>query len=535
MRVKLALIICLINYGDASLKINPNIVLILADDMGWNDVSYHGSNQIPTPNIDALAYNGLILERFYVAPLCTPSRAALLTGQYPIRYGFQGLPIRSGEDRHLPLELETLPLKLKQLGYGTALIGKWHLGFSHRNATPTYRGFDYHVGYWTGLINYFDHVNSEEYAGFDMHEDLYTAWHLQHEYATHLFTRKAQEVIRKHDYERPLFLMMSHLAAHAGNQKLLEVPDIDDNNRRFHYIEDGARRLYAGIVTELDTSVGVVIQALRDKGVLNNTIIVFLSDNGAQNIGEYDNSGSNWPLRGMKATVFEGAVRSPAFFYYSKLQKKSSVNSQLMHITDLMPTLYAAAGGNVETLGTIDGINQWDTITRGARSTRSSALLDIDEVAEYSSLIGYNGHYKLINGSVLGDFATDGYFGGDAGRSANPPYDVDSILSSLTNRAIDGGLTREKVVELRGKLTTKCAGVDSRAVPCDPDRFCLFDVMNDPCETANLAKKYPHMVHKLSEELSKYWRILQPQSQHLRDKNADPSRFNNSWSMWMEK
>ncbi|KAK5637923.1 hypothetical protein RI129_012218 [Pyrocoelia pectoralis] len=448
--------------------------------------------------------------------------------------GFQGLPIRSGENRYLPLQMETLPLKLKQLGYNTSLIGKWHLGFSYRNTTPTYRGFDYHFGYWTGLVNYFDQFNSEYYSGFDMHENLFTAWQFQNEYVTHLLTRKSKEVIDKHNYTKPLFLMISHLAVHAGNEgKSLEVPDIDENNKRFHYITDNRRRLYAGMVRELDESVGIIVKALQDKGVLDNTIIIFLSDNGAPSTGIYDNAGSNWPLRGEKETVFEGGVRSPAVVYYAKLKNKLPINNRLMHITDLMPTLYAVAGGDVDNLETMDGINQWDVINEGeGKSVRSSALLEIDEIGLYSGLIGYNGHFKLINDSVL---ESNGYFGYDTGHENNPPYNVDSVLSSLTNRAINSGLTNDKIMKIRNELTIRCAHVDVRSKPCDTNNMCLFDLINDPCETTNLVKKYPHIVEKLSAELAEYRRHLKPQSNHLLDENSNPIRYNNTWTTWMEE
>ncbi|XP_026470682.1 arylsulfatase B-like [Ctenocephalides felis] len=136
----------------------PHIVYIMADDLGWNDVSFHGSNQILTPNIDALAYNGMILNQHYVQPTCTPSRAALMTGKYPIYTGLQGYPLSIGDTRTLPAG-KILPGHLKDLGYVTRLVGKWHLGYSSLNATPTHRGFDSHLGHWTGFTSYYDYIH----------------------------------------------------------------------------------------------------------------------------------------------------------------------------------------------------------------------------------------------------------------------------------------------------------------------------------------------------------------------------------------
>jgi arylsulfatase B len=126
---------------------------------GRNDVGFHGSNQIPTPNLDALAYNGIILDRHYTQYCCTPSRAAFLTGNYPIRSGMHGYPLKAGENRSIPTDTPTMPERLKKLGYKTHLVGKWHLGAAYRKNTPTGRGFDTHFGYWNGFVSYFDYLS----------------------------------------------------------------------------------------------------------------------------------------------------------------------------------------------------------------------------------------------------------------------------------------------------------------------------------------------------------------------------------------
>jgi arylsulfatase B len=139
-------------------KKRPHIIVIIADDLGRNDVGFHGSNQIPTPNLDALAYNGIILDRHYTQYCCTPSRAAFLTGNYPIRSGMHGYPLKAGENRSIPTDTPTMPERLKKLGYKTHLVGKWHLGAAYRKNTPTGRGFDTHFGYWNGFVSYFDYL-----------------------------------------------------------------------------------------------------------------------------------------------------------------------------------------------------------------------------------------------------------------------------------------------------------------------------------------------------------------------------------------
>ncbi|KAB0799657.1 hypothetical protein PPYR_07537 [Photinus pyralis] len=514
-------------------KHQPNIVLIVADNLGWNDVGFHGSDQILTPNIDALAYNGIVLNRFYVQSTCTPSRSALLTGQYPIRYGFQGLSLRSDSNIYLPTHLKTLPGHLKGLGYTTSLVGKWHLGFSYWNSTPIYRGFDTHFGYWTSHIDYFSHTAE---GGFAMRRNRHVAWETQNEYATRLFTRVSQETIMKHNYTNPLFLMVSHLAMHVANRnQLLQVPDLVETNQTFGYVRDYRRRLFAGMLAELDKSVGAICRTLRDRGVFEDTIILFLSDNGAQNTDNgFDNAGSNWPLRGMKATQYEGGVRSPAVLYYGKLKTNATINNQLMHITDLLPTLYAAAGGTIRDLGTIDGVNQWTTISEGSKSPRSSVLLDINEVALHSAVISHGGRYKLVNGSVLNPtFGRDGYYGNDTSSTNNPPYNPDLVLDSPTNKVINKGLTKKKLLQTRKKITVTCEHGDEQPVSCED--FCLFDLENDPCETKNLAENLPNAVADLGAQLLSYWEVLQPQYHQEIDPNANPIYYNNTWVPWMEQ
>ncbi|XP_018322397.1 arylsulfatase B-like [Agrilus planipennis] len=516
----------------------PNIVIILGDDVGWNDVGFHGSNQIPTPNIDALAYNGVILNRFYTQAVCTPSRAALLTGYYPIRAGLQGLPLNDGQNYTLPIHFSLLPEKLKDLGYSTHLVGKWHLGFTNTSATPLARGFDTYFGYWTGFMTYRSHMRAvSNMTGFSLREGIRAAWEYQGRYITDVFTEKAIDIINDHNDESPFFLFLSHLAAHS-NGTITEPKDIEQANKRFNYIESEERRLFADVVTDLDRSVGEVVNALEYNGILENTIILLFMDNGAEVRGYYPNGGSNWPLRGQKYTLFEGGVRGTAVLYSSKISNRSVISNELMHVTDVFPTLYEAAGGDVNTLGNLDGVSQWETLTKTKPSPRNEILINIDEVNGTSAIIGYGGKYKLVNGTFLNG-SMDVYFGPSGrGQQSNSEYNFTEILESRTNRAFQSArlesLTESEIAELRQKLNLEnCRDLVETIVDCT--ELCLFDLQQDPCETVDIKESYPEIVQNLSSQVEQYWREIVLQPGRYVDPNANPDRCSNSWFPWLDE
>lgn len=239
----------------------------MPDGLAYNDVSFRGSNEIPTPNIDALAYNGIILNKFYTPPLCTPSRSAMMTGKYPHRLGMQELVIVSDEPWGLPLSEKIMPQYFKEAGYKTHLVGKvrgllikilnklclilcqWHLGFFQQQYTPTRRGFDSFFGYLGPYIDYFSYTlemfNRNYSRGYDMRRNLEVAGNLGQQYVTNLFTDEAVNVIRNHDKRTPLFLMVNHLAPHAGNEDI-PMQAIPDDVELFSYISDIKRRKLAG-------------------------------------------------------------------------------------------------------------------------------------------------------------------------------------------------------------------------------------------------------------------------------------------------
>ncbi|XP_011647798.1 arylsulfatase B-like [Pogonomyrmex barbatus] len=512
----------------------PNIVVIIADDLGWNDVSFHGADEIPTPNIDALAYNGVILNRHYVQPVCTPSRTAFLTGKYPIRTGMQGNPLKGAEPRGIPLSHTLLPEYLRKLGYTTHLVGKWHVGYHSTSYGPTRRGFDTFLGYYTGIIQYFNHtLQEEDRVGYDLHRSVSNNYTIEYryDYMTDIITEEAEKIISSHDTAKPMFLQVAHLAPHSSTaEEIMEVRDWQETNATFGYIKDINRRKYASVLSTLDKSVGRVVESLKRANMLRNTIILFMADNGAQTEGKWKNFGSNYPLRGLKFTLFEGAIRGAACIYSPLIDHPSRVSTQLFHISDWLPTLYSAAGGNPNDLKQLDGIDQWSVIKSMNISERRSVLVNIRE--DENSEAALVDDYKLVRDKSDYQKHYNYYSGNDA---SYPKYNVTDVLASPAGSAIAGVsthmLTANKIKKLREEATIICKNFTNSS-SCE-NRTCLFNIYEDPCEITDLSLQHPEVVERLSVFIDSYKSVLVKQPHAPIDPAGFPCRFNNTWLPWL--
>jgi arylsulfatase A-like enzyme len=338
----------------------PNIVFLLADDLGSHDVSWRGS-EIQTPNLDALAMGGARLDQFYVQPVCSPTRAALMTGRYPLRYGLQVGVVRPWAQYGLPLDERTLPQALSDVGYQTAIAGKWHLGHFRPEYLPTQRGFQSQYGHYNGALDYFTHVRD---GGFDWHRN--DRENHDEGYSTHLIAQEAVRVIRERDKDKPLFLYVPFNAVHAPHQ----VPE----KYTAPYAQlKGERRTYAGMIAAMDEAVGQIVAAVRDAGIAGNTLFIFSSDNGGPAPGKLTNNG---PLRAGKATVYEGGVRVCAFANWEGHIKPGSTVNAALHMVDWYPTLLKLAGAPLEQKLPLDGRDLWPTLTAGAASPHDDIVLN---------------------------------------------------------------------------------------------------------------------------------------------------------------
>ncbi len=353
----------------------PNILYIVADDLGWKDVGFHGSD-IKTPNLDRLAKNGARLEQFYAQPMSTPSRAGLLTGRYPHRYGLQTLVIPSAGKYGVPTDEWLLPQALKEAGYTTAIVGKWHLGHADRKYWPRQRGFDYQYGPLLGEIDYFTHAAHGKRDWFKNNRPL-----VEKGYVTQLLGKDAVRLVNTYDEAKPFFLYLAFTAPHAPYQAPREYLD------KYRSIADPSRRAYAAMITCMDDEIGKVVRALEKRNMLNNTLIIFQSDNGgprsAKFTGEVDMSKStipadNGPYRDGKGMLYEGGTRVVAFASWPGRITPGDRTTQMIHITDMYPTLAKLARARLDKNKPLDGMDVWSAIADGAPSPRKEVVYDIE-------------------------------------------------------------------------------------------------------------------------------------------------------------
>ena len=326
----------------------PNILLILADDLGYEDLGFQNSPEIKSPNLDRLAANGIRFTDGHVtASVCSPSRAGLMTGRYQQRFGHEANvpPTPHGMD----LEEVTLGQKLQQAGYRTGIVGKWHLG-NLDSQYPTARGFDYFYGLREGSRSYFYKPAKDDKPG-NRHGIEENGKQVSFEgYLTDVLGSKAIEFINQKS-DKPFFLYLSFTAPHGPMQ------GTEEDIARFSHIENKKRRTYAAMVWAMDRAIGKVIERLETNGDAENTLIWFLSDNG----GATGNASSNLPLAGHKGIKFEGGIRVPFVLSWKKQFPAATTFAPMVSALDILPTCVAAAGGNVDELADgqrpTDGIN----------------------------------------------------------------------------------------------------------------------------------------------------------------------------------
>jgi arylsulfatase A-like enzyme len=333
----------------------PNIVFIMADDLGYADVSCYGQRDYTTPNIDRLAAEGSRFTQGYAnSPVCSATRVALITGRYQYRLAAgleEPISLLSPRNAGLPPSHPTLPSLLKKVGYGTALVGKWHLG-SLPDFSPLKSGYDHFFGIFGGAADYFNHGAGALKAyqppiASQLHEQEVPVE--RHGYLTNLLGDRAVQTVEGYARSKEPFLLSLHFTAPHWPW---EGPDDEAESRRIRNLfhrDGGSRRTYAAMVQSLDANVGRVLQALNASGLASNTIVVFTSDNGGERFSD------TWPFSGMKTELLEGGIRIPSIVRWPGRIAAGSVSEQVMATMDWMPTLLAAAGTSPDVAHPSDG------------------------------------------------------------------------------------------------------------------------------------------------------------------------------------
>ncbi len=450
----------------------PNIVFIMADDLGNADLGYRGG-EMKTPNIDRLAKEGVRLESFYGEPVCTPSRAALMTGRYPMRYGLQTLVIFPSHTFGLATDERTLPQALKEAGYRTYMVGKWHLGHADKKYWPQNRGFDYFCGNVVGEVDYFTRerggiVDWQRNGKFLREQGYYTR----------LIADDAVKLIDQQDAKTPFFLYFASLAPHAPYQVPQKYKDF------YPAIKDKNRQAYAGMISALDEDVGRIVAALEKKKLLDNTIILFASDNGgatsalfatgARSAEERKESGgvglgekppaSNAPFRGGKGSLYEGGVRVPAFVSWPGHLQPRVVNDAL-HMVDVMPTLLALAGGKGSSDHPMDGKDMWPTLAEGKPSPNEDVLINVEA---FRGAVR-KGDWKLVKIALLPGKTELFDLAKDPGETTNVAEQNPDVVRDLEGRLL--AYAKDQKPSLWIKAQPAFLGAQGKTI-LDPD----FDI-----------------------------------------------------------
>jgi arylsulfatase A-like enzyme len=441
----------------------PNVVIFLADDLGWNDVGFHGGDQIDTPSLDRLAAEGAQLDRFYSTPICSPTRAALMTGRDPMRLGVAYGVIMPWHNNGIHPDEHFMPQSFQAAGYQTAMVGKWHLGHAQQTYHPNNRGFDHFYGHLHTEVGYFPPFGNQGGNDFQRNGESISA----EGYETFVLADEAVRFIEERDKERPFFLYMPFIAPHTPLDAPADLQekyaDIDDKREparsdqtdftrrtRKLTLQPSARPMYAAVVDALDQAIGRVLDALDREGLAGDTLVLFFSDNGG---AAYATGGAdNVPLRGGKGETFEGGIRVVATLRLPGTIEAGSKMTSIMSAMDVFPTLADAAGIPALNERTLDGRSLWPAIAERKAMPREKLLFFASEtpISGHFNLTAFDDEWKLVQEVKQGLLSAD-----------------------VTNH--------------------------------------LFRVSEDPNEYNNLAESHPDEVARLSKAIHQ-WRHLHPNS-----------------------
>lgn len=387
----------------------PNVIVIVADDLGWADVGFHGNTQIDTPSLDRLAAEGTQLDRFYTTPICSPTRAALMTGRDPMRLGVAYSVILPWNNNGIHPGERFMPESFRDAGYQTAMVGKWHLGHSQMSFHPNNRGFEHFYGHLHTEVGYFPPFANQGGKDFQLNGKTID----DQGYESYLLADEVSRYIKARDKDKPFFVYMPFIAPHtpldAPDDLKAKYADMEDRREparsrqtdqtRFMMKmmgRDSARPMFAAVVDGMDQAIGRVLATLDQEGLADNTIVLFFSDNGG---AAYASGGAdNVPLRGGKGETFEGGIRVVSVMRWPEQIEAGGKVSSIMSAMDVFPTLAAAAGIEPGNSFKLDGRNMLPAITEGKMIPRHDYLFFASETPIRGSfnLTAFNDEWKLI-------------------------------------------------------------------------------------------------------------------------------------------
>jgi len=465
----------------------PNFLVIIADDIGWGDVGFTSSDMI-SPNIDRLVKEGVNLTNHYVTPLCNPTRTALLTGRYAHRTGYD---FPSFPDSIIGLSTEELlfPELLQKKGYSTHLVGKWHLGFSLKEYTPLYRGFNTHYGYYSDQITYFTHEaqrlirgkTNSDYTGIDFQQNGHPL-NKTGEYSTFLFGNETIRLLESHAPNEPFYIQLAWNAIHVPYDAPKEYVD------QCKHIKIPSRDMACACLKAMDDEMGRIMDALHRTGHYENTLVLFFSDNG----GDLFYNSSSGPYRGGKGDSWEGGIKSISFLSGGYLEKAGfelpATRDTFIFVGDWFLTfLNLAKAGLDEYRNKLDSYDVWSALVEDKPSPRNELLVAYDQT------------------------------GFPAGRKAYREGDWKIMINPTAAGNIQLAKQRK---ELKDFLRFRKA---------------LFNLKDDPHETNNLYKKYPEKFKELRAKLESYGPGLYYRTLIFDAVGSDPSKFGGFWTTWLDE
>ena len=452
------LLLMLFSFGVFADEKRPNVIIFLVDDLGWADISLRGA-PIDTPSIDSLFEEGVTLDRFYATPICSPTRAALMTGRDPMRLGMSYSVVMPWMNNGVHPDEHFMPESFKTAGYQTAMVGKWHLGHSQEIFHPNARGFDDFYGHMHTEVGYFPPFANQ--GGIDFQRNGTTI--SDKGYETFLLADEATRWIEARDKEKPFFLYMPFLAPHtpleAPDDLVKKYADLEDKReltrslsidrtRTLNGFSPSARPMYAAVVDGLDQAIGQVLDTLSAEGIEEETIILFSSDNGG---AAYAGGGAdNFPLRGGKGDTYEGGIRVIAAMKWKGKIEAGSKFSSIMTVMDVFPTLASAAEVPMLNTKEIWGRDMWPGMRDSNEIKLSKNVYFASETPNYGEF-----HTTVFN-------------------------DKWKLVQVITSSLLEINVNNQ-----------------------------LFDINNDPNEYKNLANKYPKLVEMMADQIRK-WRALHP-------------------------